>query len=196
MKRLIAIVSFACCLPAAQLVWAGAEHAHEHEHAPSLQAHTHGEATLDIVSEGNHVEIMLASPAVNLVGFEHQASTPQQKQRVAAVKQQLQEPALFAFIGTACALQTTDIDLSSVQQQRDHQHHHADDHSGDSTADTHGNITASFHYQCQQGSQLKAIDVQLFHQFHAIETLNARWIIAAQQGAQALTSTSKRIRFD
>ena len=43
--------------------------------AASLVAHVHGLSELAIAMEGEKLEIQFTSPAMNLVGFEHQASS-------------------------------------------------------------------------------------------------------------------------
>jgi hypothetical protein len=44
------------------------------------------------VLDGNTLELELDSPAMNLVGFEHAASTDADKAKVAAARQQLEQP--------------------------------------------------------------------------------------------------------
>lgn len=41
-------------------------------------AHEHGAAKLLIAQEGEHVEIILETPAYNIIGFEHMPSTEEQ----------------------------------------------------------------------------------------------------------------------
>lgn len=91
-------------LPIALLPFAVAhahdDHDHDHAHG-TLGAHEHGVAKLNVVLDGNTLELELDSPAMNLVGFEHAASSDPDKPKVAAVRQQLEQP--LKLFGLAAA---------------------------------------------------------------------------------------------
>jgi hypothetical protein len=94
MRRLLLALPFAL-LPLA-IAHAADEHDHDHEHG-SLGAHEHGVGRLNAVLDGQTLELELESPAMNLVGFEHTATTDADKAKVAAVRAQLEKPlALFS----------------------------------------------------------------------------------------------------
>ena len=59
-------------------------HAHAHEEHASLDAHEHGVASLNVALDGQTLEIQLQSPAMNLVGFEHEAKSDADKAKVAS----------------------------------------------------------------------------------------------------------------
>src|SRR5471032_602536 len=93
MRRLLLALPFAL-LPLA-IAQAADEHDHDHEHG-SLGAHEHGMGRLNAVLDGQALELEFDSPAMNLVGFEHQASTPADNAQVAAARKSLENPlALF-----------------------------------------------------------------------------------------------------
>lgn len=80
MRRLLLALPFAL-LPLA-IAHAADEHDHDHEHEHgSLGAHEHGVGRLNAVLDGQALELEFDSPAMNLVGFEHQATTPPIKPR-------------------------------------------------------------------------------------------------------------------
>lgn len=58
------------------------DHDHDHAHG-SLGKHEHGVAQLNVALDGKTLELELDSPAMNLVGFEHAASTDADKAAVA-----------------------------------------------------------------------------------------------------------------
>ena len=67
----------------------------EHRHH---EAHEHGVAHMNVAFEGNELYIELISPAANIVGFEHQPRTQEQKAAVkAAIKKLEAGEKLFAF---------------------------------------------------------------------------------------------------
>jgi len=52
---------------------------HDHDHEVlQHSAHLHGHAELTLALEGRALEINLASPAANIVGFEHKATSSEQ----------------------------------------------------------------------------------------------------------------------
>ena len=72
MRRLLLALPFAL-IPLA-IAHAADEHDHDHEHG-SLRAHVHGVARLDMALECRTLEFELDTPAMNIVGFEHPATT-------------------------------------------------------------------------------------------------------------------------
>ncbi|KZX51279.1 hypothetical protein A3709_10655 [Halioglobus sp. HI00S01] len=52
-------------------------------------AHVHGLAELMVVAEDNTLELEFTSPAMSIAGFEHPASTPEQKANVKKAKEKL-----------------------------------------------------------------------------------------------------------
>ena len=99
MRRLLLALPFAL-LPLA-VAHAADEHDHDHEHG-SLGAHEHGVGRLNAVLDGQTLELELESPAMNLVGFEHTATTDADKAKVVAVRAQLEKPlALFSLAKAA-----------------------------------------------------------------------------------------------
>lgn len=114
----------------------------------AAEKHVHGQAMLTIAAEGSQLEIILESPAFNLVGFEHFANTDEQKQIVNNVHELLMaESDLFQFDGATCKADDIDIDLSAVNYDTEktsygnshkkdsHEtHHHKHEHKSSHTS--------------------------------------------------------------
>ena len=91
--------------------------------AENLDAHVHGVSQLTVAIEAGLVEIQLTSPAVNLVGFEHKASTPKDIEAVKKTESLLrQHEALFSFSGTRCEHVGTSIDMAQLIDNDQHKH--------------------------------------------------------------------------
>lgn len=168
------------------------EPAHHHEPAQdaveqhSEEAHVHGVSTMEIVLEGEQLHILLDSPAANILGFEHSATTEADISRVKQARQQLlDKPGIFNFGEADCQLQsqTSNIELllATANESRD--------------SSEHKDITASYSYLCSQPEKLQRIDVNLLKFFNGIETLEVQWIIANQQGALELRPGRETITF-
>jgi hypothetical protein len=181
---LIAALLFSSILIAAPQ----SQHNHSDEHpAPAQDAHLHGTAQLTLALEGNNLEINLESPAANIVGFEHKASSEKHTKVIQRAKANLEASGLFLFSGSDCSLKQVKIDMSSViEQDKQHSDHH--DH------DTHSEISANYSYECSKGEKLETISVNLMSRFPSVETLEVMWLTSRQQGATKLKSQSNLIR--
>jgi hypothetical protein len=184
---LIAALVFSPMLIAA----AQSHHNHSDKYPESAQqAHLHGSAELTLALEGNALEISFESPAANIVGFEHKATSEKHIKAVEQARVKLESSDLFLFFGSDCSLKQAKVDMSSVIEQGSQYHHDHDDKDRDS----HSEINANYSYECSTGENLEALSVDLISLFPAIETLEVMWLTDSQQGAVKLTAKSNIIR--
>jgi hypothetical protein len=67
-----------------------------------LGPHEHGRGTLNIAVEGNKISLELEVPGVDIVGFEHEAKSRNDKTTLEKAKQKLSAPlSLFKFPASA-----------------------------------------------------------------------------------------------
>ena len=166
-------------------------HAHAHEEHASLDAHEHGVASLNVALDGQTLEIQLQSPAMNLVGFEHEAKSEADKAKVTAARQHLEQPqALFALpIEAKCALQDSELDSPLFGGHAHEEHEHADEHG-------HSDIDASYRFACANAEALQTLELgSFFGTFPGTEKLEVQLIgPSGQQGAE-LTPSNSRLSF-
>ena len=177
---------------------------YKHEQHRHHDAHVHGVAELTLAQEGHLIEINFESPASNIVGFEHQASTEQQKLAIEEAKSKLESAQqLFTFDGTNCKLKKAEINVSELAAYDDeHEKHHKNkadnhvhkEHEHKANKETHSEITAQYQFTCSNGAKLKAVSVHLLKQFPRIEKLNTQWITDTKQGANELGHENNMIR--
>lgn len=162
--------------------WAGNEHGHSHSaETHSMKAHVHGIAELEVAAFGKHRVVALFSPAANLLGFEHAASTPSQIDKVKAAEQLLKEKPLIALSpSTDCQLTSIDTgSLSAFLQPSAHQ------------ASEHQDIEIVWQYQCSSPTAPTNIDASaLFAAFSGLEQLNVSVASEAGQTGGRLNPTS------
>lgn len=183
--------------------------AEDHEHH-SEDPHVHGLAELLISSEKSKLQIQFESPAANLVGFEHQAHSEDDRKKVASVKQVLESPdKLFQIKGLSCTLAKADVNVSALvaeedaheDHDKDHDDHakHEDEHNEHDKEDehkaAHSEIKASYSFNCSSNEKLTELKVLLFEQFSAIEKINAQWVTEDKQGAVELSKNKATINF-
>ncbi|WP_097305281.1 DUF2796 domain-containing protein [Pseudomonas chlororaphis] len=198
MRRLLLALPFAL-LPLA-IAQAAEKHDHDHEHG-SLGAHEHGVARLNAALDGQTLELELESPAMNLVGFEHAASTDADKAKVAAVRAQLEKPlALFSLppaAGCVVAQQELESPLFGDKPE-DHieDHDKAKDADGHEHHHEHSEIHAHYQFTCATPGALKSLDLAgVFKTFPATQKIQVQLISpSGQQGVEA-TSKAASLKF-
>ena len=169
-----------------------------HAQQSNSGAHVHGVSELNIIIEGNKLEIQLRSPAVNIVGFEHKAGTEQQINKVKQSELKLNDhEALFSFSSGSCRLNRTKIDLSDLIKSNatEKNSHTPSNHNQEHEHDDHSEIVAHYYYDCEDMDELSSLSFSFFDVFPAMQQINGIWITTSGQGAIPLTSQNKTIIF-
>jgi len=174
MRRLLLALPFAL-LPLA-VAHAHEDHDHDHDHAHgTLGAHEHGVAKLNVVLDGNTLELELDSPAMNLVGFEHAASSDADKAKVAAVRQQLEQPLKLFGLASAAGCKEDQQALESplfgdAAKAEDDGDEHEKGHM-------HSDVNAHYQLTCATPEKLTQLDLApLYKAFPATQKINVQLI--------------------
>ena len=196
MRRLLLALPFAL-LPLS-VAHAADEHDHDHEHG-SLGAHEHGVGRLNAALDGQTLELELESPAMNLVGFEHAATTDADKAKVAAVRAQLEKPlALFNLpkaAGCVVASQALESPLFGDQPEADDDHDHDDEAKGEHPHD-HSEIHAHYQFTCSTPGALKTLDLaNVFNTFPATQKIQVQLISPSGQQGVEVTAKAATLKY-
>ena len=168
---------------------------HDHEHEQH-ESHVHGEAKLLMALEGSALEIEFLSPAMNIVGFEHQTKNEDQMSRVEAAVKILNNPdMLFSLPASAkCVIESKEVQSPMAmheehEHEEDHGHKHDKDHDHEKEheEESHSDFTAHYHYECAEISSLNKINVKLFDHFPATEAIEVQAI--SNRGQQKIDLT-------
>ncbi|END0096643.1 TPA: DUF2796 domain-containing protein [Pseudomonas aeruginosa] len=176
------------------------DHDHDHAHG-SLGKHEHGVAQLNVALDGKTLELELDSPAMNLVGFEHAASTDADKAAVAKARAQLEKPLeLFALPVTAgCSVASQELrsplfgdkaPAHAHKEKAGHEHEHEHEHEN-GHADIHG------HYQlsCEKPELLKLLTLaEFFKRFPATQKIQVQLIGPDGQKGADLAPASAELK--
>ncbi|MBV4483780.1 DUF2796 domain-containing protein [Pseudomonas khavaziana] len=199
MRRLLLALPFAL-LP---LAVAHAHEDHDHEHG-SLGAHEHGVARLNAVLDGQALELELDSPAMNLVGFEHAATSAADKAKVAAARKQLENPLALFNLPKAAGCKVSSQELNSpLFGDKPEAEHDDDDHATDGKGAAahehhhdHSEIHAHYQFTCATPTALGNLDLsQVFKTFPATTKIQVQLIgPSGQQGVDA-TATAATLKF-
>jgi len=178
MRRLLLALPFGL-MPLAEA------HAHDdndHEHA-SLGAHEHGAGSHDVARDAQTLELDLDGPSMNLVGFEHLATTDADKAKVAAAQAQLGNPLVLFNLPKAaeCSVEAQDLQSPLFEAAPEEaagvakgEHHHSD-------------IEAHYAFTCSKPEALKTLDLSTFFKtFPGTHKIKVQLIGASgQQGVEA-----------
>jgi len=192
MRRLLLALPFAL-LPLA-MAHAAPEHDHDHEHG-SLGAHEHGVGRLDVALEGRTLEFELDSPAMNIVGFEHAATSAEDKAKLAAAKEVLLKPhALFSVPEAAeCNVVAQKLESPLFGDKPDDDHDHE---AGGHDEHEHSEIHGTYKFTCNVPAVLKTLDLtQIFKSFPATQKLQVQLISPKGQSGAEVRPSNPSLKF-
>ncbi|VVN05819.1 MULTISPECIES: DUF2796 domain-containing protein [Pseudomonas] len=196
MRRLFLALPFAM-LP---LAVAHAADEHDHEHG-SLGAHEHGVGRLNAALDGKTLELELESPAMNLVGFEHVATSDADKAKVAAVRAQLEKPLALFNLPTAagCVVENQELESPLFGDKPDADDDHdedAKDEDGHEHHHDHSEIHAHYQFTCATPAALKSLDLaNIFTRFPATQKIQVQLIGPSGQQGVEVTAKAAALKF-
>ncbi|MCB1800776.1 MAG: DUF2796 domain-containing protein [Gammaproteobacteria bacterium] len=185
------------------------EHDHEHEHRQH-GAHVHGIASLNLALEGDEVHVELDSPAANIVGFEHAPSSEADHAALDKAVATLKDgDRLFRFnVEAGCRMEKAEVTSSLLHEEHavhegkhDHENHEEHGHAKheqdkrEHEAESHSDIEAAYHFECEHPGKLTQLTVELFETFPGTERLNVQYVIESKQGAAELAPSAHVIDF-
>ena len=192
MRRLLLVLPFAM-LP---LAIAHAADEHDHEHG-SLGAHEHGVGRLNAALDGKTLALELQSPAMNLVGFEHVATSDADKAKVAAARALLEQPLSLFNLPKAAGCVVENQELGSPlfgdtpDADDDHDEDAKDEHHHD-----HSEIHAHYQFTCATPDALKTLDLaNIFNAFPATQKIQVQLIGPSGQQGVDVTAKAAALKF-
>lgn len=102
---------------------------HNHEHHDHEQApHVHGIVNIDMVIDNNMLMMELDSPAINLVGFEHEPESKAEHESIDKAQAALEDVSKWLTIGNGECTLTKAKASSSFEDEDHHDEEHKHDH--------------------------------------------------------------------
>lgn len=179
-----------------------------HEEREEHGAHEHGAAHMTIAVGGKGLEIELETPAANILGFEHEATSAEDKKTLSEKKAKLEDvAALFTVNKEAnCAPEKAEIKSALFEDHDEHDDDHKDekheehaDHKDDKHDDhkdekheehegeTHNDIDAHWTFTCKDPKAIKNVSVNMFSAFpKGFENIKVDWITDTSASSVAL----------
>jgi hypothetical protein len=162
---------------------------------------------LNVAQENGTLNIELISPAMNIVGFEHAPSTPEQEEAIQSATKSLKDAErVFSLPAEAqCQLAKAEVETDikdehdEEQHEDEHEHEEHDDekhgaHEDDEhDEEVHSEFHVSYEFSCAKPDGLTHVDVNLFTLFAGTEELQVQLISQQGQRKMKLTADSARI---
>jgi hypothetical protein len=148
-------------------------------------AHQHGVAEVDLVREGDELEIQLKVDGEGVVGFERAPRDGAERSKVEAARAALGDGAALFLLpaGAACVMVAGDVDVPHADAADGHAHH---DHDA-AKPEAHADWKASYRFECGRGTAADSVDLAgLFAAFPGIARANLQWITDDGQSGVAL----------
>jgi hypothetical protein len=193
-----------CGLAAAM---AGVGYAQDHR---QLGPHVHGQGTLNIALEGSRLSMEFEAPGMDVVGFEHSASTPEQKSALDKAEKQLKVPQTLLQLPAAAGCTVADAKVTiegklggngpdahgaaDHDHAEDHDHGHgAVDHGHDHDGHEHSAFHAEYTFDCKSPASLTTIAFDYFKHFAGAQKLNVTVITPKGQSSFEVTRDKPRL---
>jgi hypothetical protein len=164
------------------------------EEKRELGAHEHGHGTLDIAVEGKRVSMALVVPGADIVGFEYEASTPEQKATVEKAKATLADALkVFALPAAAgCTLTEAKVEVKAEEEHGGAEH--KDEPKGKAEAEErHAEFHADYALDCAAPDKLTEIDFKYFDLFTGAQELDVNLATAKGQTKFEVTREQPRL---
>jgi Protein of unknown function (DUF2796) len=161
-------------LAALAVVAAAPASARAEEHR-QLGPHVHGHGNLDIAVENKRVSMELEVPGMDIVGFEHAATTDEQKAVVEKAMAQLDKPLEVFKLPQAAGCSVADAKVAIEPK-----HHHDGDEDHDEHAG-HNQFHVTYALDCKEPANVTSIAFDYFKMFAGAQNLTVNIVTAKAQ---------------
>ena len=163
--------------------------------AQETGSHVHGLTELNIVVVSRDLQIEFVSPAINLLGFERESTSPEETELLNEVVSKLQTAEwLVGNTLDNCQMSTPVFEAPSFGGHEEHEDHEG--HEGhEDEFETHADFRVQYLFNCLSAPPAEIV-VTAFDHFNGIEEISARWIVGRQQGLSQLTRGNTLLSLD
>jgi hypothetical protein len=168
-------------------------------HGPNV----HGEATLNIVQDGDSLSLWLNAPAMSFLGFEHAPRDAAERKRLDETMAILKRPAdwLVPVASGGCSSDTVNVQSEGLNNDKaapEHEHDDEDnthDEHEHADGDHHADFDGYYRYRCRAPLSLRTLDVALFERFPSLHKINVNLVLDDRQGSQILVPDAHQVTF-
>ena len=164
------------------------------EETRELGPHEHGHGRLNIAIEGKRVSMELEVPGADIAGFEHEASTAEQKAVVEKAKVTLADALSMFKLPAAAGCTLAD---AQVATHTGAEHEHKDEAGRQAKAgeQNHSEFHAAYVIECAAPEKLTGIDFGYFDAFAGALELDINLVTPKGQYHYEVTREQPRLQF-
>lgn len=151
----------------------------DHEHHREHGSHTHGLMQLNIAVEASKLLIELESPAINIVGFEHQPENESDRAALNAALAELRQPGQLFVANPEAGCKNTDHEIEHDMEEGQHKHDKQE----------HRDFEVEYEFTCANTASLRQIDIRLFKVFPKTHNVDVQFISDSGQHAVRLNES-------
>ena len=166
-----------------------------------LGAHEHGHGTLNIAVDDKRVAMELEVPGMDIVGFEHQATTADQKAALERGKEELAQPLVLFKVPAAagCSVKDAKVEIEAEHEEEGHDAHakaekgdahdgvdkHKAEHAGEDHEDEEGHnaFHVTYALDCDKPTNFTSIVFDYFKTFAGARNLTVNVVTAKAQSS-------------
>ena len=154
--------------------------------AAAGKAHQHGSAQLDIAVEPRRVSIFFETPLDNLLGFERDPRTDDERQRADAAVARLRAAGQVFRIDAAAGCTLASVELQSAALKLGA--------AAEAPApEGHADLDGRFDFDCKDGRRAAYVEVGLFEAFKGLRRLEVQVATPKGQMKATLLSPASRV---
>lgn len=150
------------------------------------EAHEHGTVTINVALEATRLTVVLDSPAVNVVGFEHAPRTADERESVRNADAYLKATRGLIGVPANARCRVAGVKLTTPQWGAEP----AGEREG---REQHADYEAEFSFQCDEPSNLVWFEPWLLDELHDVTEARINTITAVGQRSQVATRGRDRI---
>jgi hypothetical protein len=161
-----------------------------------LGPHEHGVGRLNIAVEGKRVSMELEVPGADIVGFEHEASTKEQKAAVSKAKTTLKSALKVFELPAEAKCKLAEAKVAVEAEDHDHDvGHDSVKHEGKEEEGHHSEFRAVYAIDCAAPEKLTGIQFRYFELFAGAHKLDINLVTEKGQNHYQVLRESPKLGF-
>ena len=138
--------------------------------AAAQSAHVHGQGQVSMAIDQNLISMTLESPGADIVGFEHEARTAEEKTAVTEVLKQLSNPMFVIQLPESASCKVVQASSEVTSENGDDGHADNEDHN-EYESEAHGSFIAEYQLECANIAVIDFITFVYFGHFRNAQSL-------------------------
>ena len=138
--------------------------------AAAQSAHVHGQGQVSMAIDQNLISMTLESPGADIVGFEHEARTAEEKTAVTEVLKQLSNPMFVIQLPESASCKVIQASSEVTSKNGDDSHADHEDHN-EHESEAHGSFIAEYQLECANVAVIDFITFVYFGHFRNAQSL-------------------------